>query len=246
MAAGRGQPRRRGRRATLGQGRWPAATGWSIPPPLAAEPPAEAIPLVGALRGRPPDRHRQAGRHGRPSGARQPSRHPGQRPARPLRRQPLGHRRRGAAGHRPPAGQGHLRRDGRRQDRRRAPRPRRPCSRAHDIERVYLALTRGAPRARPGTDRHPHRPLAARPQEDGGAARPAGARRSPTTRSSATFGPAPSRWPRGSPAAWRPAAPTRSASTWPICGAPCLGDPALRRRRARAAVREGGDAPRPA
>ena len=58
--------------------------------------------------------------HGRPSGRRQFRRHPGQRPAPPLRRAPVGHRRRGAAGDRPPHRQGHVGAAGRRQDRRRA------------------------------------------------------------------------------------------------------------------------------
>ena len=40
------------------------------------------------LRGRRPDRHQQAGRHGGPPGPGQPDRHAGQRPALPLRRQP--------------------------------------------------------------------------------------------------------------------------------------------------------------
>ena len=58
--------------------------------------------------------------HGRPSRRRQFRRHPGQRPAPPLRRAAVGDRRRGAAGHRPPHRQGHVRPARRRQDRRRA------------------------------------------------------------------------------------------------------------------------------
>ena len=67
-----------------------------IPEPEPAMPLPQALDLRHPLRGCRPAGARQAGRAGRPSGAGQPRRHAGQRPAGPLRRQPVGHRRRRA------------------------------------------------------------------------------------------------------------------------------------------------------
>ncbi len=87
-----------------------------LPPPAAGHAAAAGDPVRHPLRGRRPDRARQAGRPGRASRARQPGRHAGQRAAGALRRQLHRHRRRAAAGHRASAGQGHLRRHGGGQD----------------------------------------------------------------------------------------------------------------------------------
>ena len=57
-----------------------------MPAAAPALPLPEDIPLGDPVRGRRPDRARQAGRPGRPPGAGQPGRHAGQRPARPCRR----------------------------------------------------------------------------------------------------------------------------------------------------------------
>ena len=181
---------------------------------------ARGDPADGAVRGRAPDRGRQAGRHGRASGARQRDRHAGQRPAGPLRRQPLRHRRRGAARHRAPARQGHLRRDGRRQDRRRAPRPRRPVRAARHRAGLPGADPRRAEatrraRSRPGIGRSPRdrKKMAVvtprRPRGDD----PLRGASSATARTRGRSRPA-------SPAGWRPAAPTRSASTSPTSARP--------------------------
>ncbi len=113
----------------------------------------QAIPFADPLRGRRPDRARQAGRAGGASRARQRGRHAGQRAARPLRRQPARHRRRAAARHRPPAGQGHVRRHGRGQDRagacRRCPPPSPRATSTAPISRSCW----GAARARRRRDR---------------------------------------------------------------------------------------------
>ena len=135
--------------------------------------------------------------------------------------EPLRHRRRDAAGHRPPARQGHQRPDGGRQDR---PRPSGPCRpvrrpRPHRPARARLpgAGLGGAGPAPTGTIEAPLGRSHAQPREDRGqAAGRAAARRSPTTASRRRYGPKASRRsPRSSNAGWRPAAPTRSASTWP-------------------------------
>ncbi len=98
------------------------------------------------VRGRAPDRDRQAGRPRRPSGARPCRGHAGQRADQPLRREPFGDRRGPAPGHRPPAGQGHVRASRRRQDRRRPSGTRGPVRRPRPqrlLEREYLALVWG-------------------------------------------------------------------------------------------------------
>jgi 23S rRNA pseudouridine1911/1915/1917 synthase len=128
-----------------------------------AEPQAEAIPLSVLYEDADLiviDKPAGMAAHPAPG---QRERHPGQRPAAPLRRQPVGHRRGRPAGHRPPldketsgvmvaaktdaAHQGLS-----------------ALFAAHDIERVYVALTRGAPRpaAGPSTTRSAARPTTAR------------------------------------------------------------------------------------
>ena len=165
-----------------------------------------------------------------PGGAsrrRQLDRHAGQRADRPLRRQPVRHRRGAAARHRAPARQGHDRPDGGGQDR-----PRPPAR---------------SPRSSP-TTAAPARCSAAIWPSSG--ARRTAPRAPSTSRSTATRRPAtkwrcaqggreaithwevleryPRRRTRGrracSPAGWRPAAPTRFASTWRTIGHPLLGD----------------------
>ena len=139
LAPAGADPRRRGDAATarrsrdLGTARQGRArpTTSHVPAPEPAAPRAAGHPARRRLRGRPPHRHRQAEGPGRAS----------RRPAMPrgtlvnaliahCGRQPLRHRRRQAAGHRAPARQGHHRPAGGRQDRPRAPGPRRAVRRA--------------------------------------------------------------------------------------------------------------------
>ena len=101
---------------------------------------------------------------------------------------------------------------------------------AHDLERRYLAVVRGAPDPADARLRH----LAGISWEPGGVLRiegrigrhPGDRKRmavlnangkSAVTRARVLerFGPRARRWPRSSNAGWRPAAPTRSACTWP-------------------------------
>ena len=84
---------------------------------------------------------------------------------------------------------------------------------AHDIDRLYVALVRGAPHPARGTvetrigrSAHDRKKMAVLKSGD--------ARRSPTTGWSRPMARPTSPWPRASPAGWRPAARTRSASTW--------------------------------
>ena len=75
----------------------------AVPPAIAATPEPQAIPLSRCPRRRASDRGRQARRPGRSSCGRQPRRHPGQCPARPLRRLTVRDRRRTPPGDRAPA-----------------------------------------------------------------------------------------------------------------------------------------------
>ncbi len=94
------------------------------------------------------------------------------------------------------------------------------------LERAYQAIVWGRPRSLSGTidaplgraDRRPHAPRGQAPRE-----RRMPTRRSPTTRcwSASTKTRTRRRSPRWSNATWKPAAPTRSASTWPISAIRC-------------------------
>ena len=80
----------------------------------------------------------------------------------------------------------------------------------HSIDRRYLAIVSGVPRLPKGRGRRPARPLAPEPQEDRDRqGRPWQAGGDPLE---AAEGAARTR--RWSNAGWKPAAPTRSASTW--------------------------------
>ena len=120
------------------------------------------------------------------------------------------------------------------------------CSLLTTLRRLYVALTRGAPRsARPralGDHRRRHRPLHVRSQEDG--AREVGSRRHHPLRHRARLpGPPPGRSPPASPARSRPAHPPDPSAPG-VPGAPCLGDPAYGSgpppRKVRAAMAEAG------
>ena len=145
-------------------------------------PPAAGDPARDPVRGRRPDRARQAGRAGGPSGAGQPGRHAGQRAARPLRRDgPARDRRRAAAGHRASARQGHLGRDGGRQDRGGDGRRCRPPSPRATSTAPTWPCAGACPRPPPATIDGRDRPRPARSQAHGGGGARRQARRSPTT-----------------------------------------------------------------
>ena len=169
---------------------------------------------------------------GRPSRRRQLDRHAGQCADPSLRRQPVGHRRRQAAGHRPPPRQGNQRRHGRRQDRPRAPRAVGGLCRSRPDRRPGARLCRaglGRARTQLGHDRRAARPRR-RPRHAAPSCRRTAttpATPSPTTRCSSASARSRTRQrsPRWSNAGWKPAAPTRSASTWPISAIRVVGDP---------------------
>ena len=195
----------------------------ALPPPEPATPAAGEHPAQHRVRGRRDHRHRQAARAGRASRRRQRHRHAGERADRPLRREPLRHRRRAPARHRAPARQGHHRADGGGEDRPRARQARRPVRRPWPHRAAPARLPRlRLGRARPAARHHrpADRPPPACPRQDGGARR-AAARPSPIGRCwSASRGRTASRSRACSPAGWRPAAPTRSGSTWPMSATP--------------------------
>ena len=102
-------------------------------------------PARHRLRGRRSHRDRQAGRAGGASGAGRAGRHAGERAAAPLRRHAVGDRRPAPARDRAPDRQGHLGAPGGGEVGRGAPRAWRAQFAAHDLERRYLAVLRGAP-----------------------------------------------------------------------------------------------------
>ncbi len=88
-----------------------------LPEPDEPTPAAQPIALDIRFEDRASDRRRQAGRHGGPSGPRQPRGHSRQCAARALRPEPLRDRRGAPTRHRPSPRQGHQRSPRRRQDR---------------------------------------------------------------------------------------------------------------------------------
>ena len=163
-----------------------------------------------------------------PGGAsrrRQRHRHAGQRADRPLRRQPVRHRRRAAAGHRAPARQGHHRPDGGGEDRPRPRQARRAVRRPrpHRAARARLSRLRLG-RARPAQGHHRRsRSTAIRTPATRWRSRQGGREaithwevleRYPGRRTA-------SRSRACSPAGWKPAAPTRSGSIWPMPATRC-------------------------
>ena len=89
------------------------------------------------------------------------------------------------------------------------------------LRRGYLAFVWGVPDRPQGHDRQADRPPSARARQDGGARR-AAARPSPTGRCWSATSAATARRSRAcSPAGWRPGAPTRSGSIWPLSAIRC-------------------------
>ena len=116
----------------------------AVPPPEAAEPEAQAIPLTVLYEDASPDRHRQGARHGGAPGARHAGRHAGERPPAPLRRSLSG-----VGGVARPGIVHRLDKDtsgvmvAAKTDA--AHQGLSKLFAAHDIERTYIALVRGAP-----------------------------------------------------------------------------------------------------
>ncbi len=122
-----------------------------IPDPSPVEILPQEMPPGRGVRGRGRHRGEQARGAGGPPRPGAPRRHPGQRPALPLRPEPLRHQRPAPAGDRPPDRPGHQRPHHRRQERHGPPGPWPKELQDHSLYREYEAVVVGNFREDQGT-----------------------------------------------------------------------------------------------